>query len=62
VKKWDSHRLFHLPKVNWQGNGDTLFEARCVWFKGHAPFILEWILIHHIASEHFALGNGDAIN
>lgn len=53
-KKNETHRLFNLPKVKWQGNGDALFEARCVWFKGHAPFISEWILIHHITSEHFA--------
>lgn len=60
--KWknEAHRLFNLPKVKWQGSGDALFEARCVWFKGHDPFISEWILIYHIASEHFVV-DGDAI-
>ena len=60
-KKYESHRLFNLPRVKWQGNGDTVFEARCAWFKGQAPFISEWILIHHITSEHFAVVDGDVI-
>lgn len=35
---------------------DALFGARCGSFKGHALFISEWVLIHHIAFECCCLG------